>query len=233
MNVEDVHHAVARAAERARAGEGPTFLEFKTYRYKGHSMSDPAKYRSKEEVEEYRHRDSIEAVRHTILSNGMATEEQLDAIDEQIKTRGAGSRGFCRKLALPRRRRAVPRRVRAERLPVYSRLITLNSGSCPAGRAAFLGLASVFNERLSYLPPCLRFPLTGKSPGARQPVRPVSTDPLAPAQESYVSENPLLEDPGCAGRPPGRIRRLRAPQPQPAAGYSGSGGGSGGRRVRL
>ena len=87
MNVEDVHHAVARAAERARAGEGPTFLEFKTYRYKGHSMSDPAKYRSKEEVEEYRHRDSIEAVRHTILSNGMATEEQLDAIDEQIKTR--------------------------------------------------------------------------------------------------------------------------------------------------
>ena len=87
MNVEDVHHAVARAAERARAGEGPTFLEFKTYRYKGHSMSDPAKYRTKEEVEEYRHRDSIEAVRHTIVSNGMATEEALDAIDEQIKAR--------------------------------------------------------------------------------------------------------------------------------------------------
>ncbi|RYU74759.1 pyruvate dehydrogenase (acetyl-transferring) E1 component subunit alpha [Hymenobacter persicinus] len=85
MNVEDIHHAVARAAERARAGEGPTFLEFKTYRYKGHSMSDPAKYRTKEELEDYRQRDSIEAVRHTILTNNMATEEELVAIDEKIK----------------------------------------------------------------------------------------------------------------------------------------------------
>ena len=95
MNVEDVHHAVARAAERARAGEGPTFLEFKTYRYKGHSMSDPAKYRTKEEVEEYRHRDSIEAVRHTIVSNDMATEAELDAIDEQIKARVQESVDFA------------------------------------------------------------------------------------------------------------------------------------------
>jgi pyruvate dehydrogenase E1 component alpha subunit len=87
MNVEDVHDAVARAAERARAGEGPTFLEFKTYRYKGHSMSDPMKYRTKEELEEYRQRDTIEAVRHTILTNNMATEEDLTAIDEKIKAR--------------------------------------------------------------------------------------------------------------------------------------------------
>jgi pyruvate dehydrogenase E1 component alpha subunit len=87
MNVEDVHDAVARAAERARAGEGPTFLEFKTYRYKGHSMSDPMKYRTKEELEEYRQRDTIEAVRHTILSNNMATEDDLTAIDEKIKAR--------------------------------------------------------------------------------------------------------------------------------------------------
>ena len=87
MNVEDVHKAVAEAAERARAGEGPTLLEFKTYRYKGHSMSDPAKYRTKEELEDYRMRDSIESVRHTILTHGMATEEALDAIDEQIKER--------------------------------------------------------------------------------------------------------------------------------------------------
>ncbi|GAB2460101.1 pyruvate dehydrogenase E1 component subunit alpha [Hymenobacter qilianensis] len=85
MNVEDVHEAVAQAAERARAGEGPTLLEFKTYRYKGHSMSDPAKYRTKEELEDYRSRDSIEAVRHTILTNNMATEDDLNAIDEQIK----------------------------------------------------------------------------------------------------------------------------------------------------
>ncbi len=85
MQVEDVHHAVARAAERARAGEGPTFLEFRTYRYKGHSMSDPAKYRTKEELEEKRSHDSIEAVRHTILENHMATEDELNAIDERIK----------------------------------------------------------------------------------------------------------------------------------------------------
>jgi pyruvate dehydrogenase E1 component alpha subunit len=87
MRVEDVHEAVARAAERARAGEGPTLLEFKTYRYKGHSMSDPAKYRTKEELEDYRHRDAIEGVRHTILSNNMATEADLEAIDEKIKGR--------------------------------------------------------------------------------------------------------------------------------------------------
>jgi pyruvate dehydrogenase E1 component alpha subunit len=85
MSVEDVHDAVARAAERARAGEGPTFLEFKTYRYKGHSMSDPAKYRTKDELEDYRSRDVIESVRHTILTNNMATEDDLTAIDEKIK----------------------------------------------------------------------------------------------------------------------------------------------------
>lgn len=101
MNVEDVHHAVARAAERARNGEGPTFLEFKTYRYKGHSMSDPAKYRTKEEVEEYRHRDSIEAVRHTILSNNMATEEDLTAIDERIKAQVQESVEFAENSPYP------------------------------------------------------------------------------------------------------------------------------------
>jgi len=101
MNVEDVHHAVARAAERARAGEGPTFLEFKTYRYKGHSMSDPAKYRTKEEVEEYRHRDTIEAVRHTILTHQLATEEELNAIDEQIKARVQESVDFAERSPFP------------------------------------------------------------------------------------------------------------------------------------
>ncbi|NML66890.1 pyruvate dehydrogenase (acetyl-transferring) E1 component subunit alpha [Hymenobacter sp. RP-2-7] len=101
MNVEDVHHAVARAAERARAGEGPTFLEFKTYRYKGHSMSDPAKYRTKEEVEEYRHRDTIEAVRHTILTNNFATEEELGAIDERIKAQVQESVDFAENSPFP------------------------------------------------------------------------------------------------------------------------------------
>lgn len=87
MRCEDVHEAVARAAERARAGEGPTFLEFKTYRYKGHSMSDPAKYRTKEELEDYRSKDAIEHVRQTILENNFATEQDLEAIDNDIKAR--------------------------------------------------------------------------------------------------------------------------------------------------
>jgi pyruvate dehydrogenase E1 component alpha subunit len=101
MRCEDVHEAVARAAERARAGEGPTFLEFKTYRYKGHSMSDPAKYRTKEELEEYRNQDPIELVRHTILENNYATEQELEAIDNAIKERVAESVEFAEKSPYP------------------------------------------------------------------------------------------------------------------------------------
>lgn len=85
MDVEAVHDAVSRAAERARRGDGPTFLEFKTYRYRGHSMSDPQKYRTKEEVEEYKKRDPIEMTKDRILTNGIATEEELAAIDAKIK----------------------------------------------------------------------------------------------------------------------------------------------------
>jgi pyruvate dehydrogenase E1 component alpha subunit len=85
MDVEEVHHAMAEAAERARAGEGPTLLELRTYRYKGHSMSDPAKYRTKEELEEYKAKDPIEQVRKSILEKGLATEADLEAIDDKIK----------------------------------------------------------------------------------------------------------------------------------------------------
>lgn len=85
MDVEAVHEAVSRAAARARAGEGPTFLEFKTYRYRGHSMSDPQKYRTKEEVEQWKMRDPIELCRHRILTQNIATEEELDAIDAKVK----------------------------------------------------------------------------------------------------------------------------------------------------
>ncbi|MEY5047583.1 MAG: pyruvate dehydrogenase component alpha subunit [Bacteroidota bacterium] len=85
MNVEDVHLAVAKAAERARRGDGPTLLEFRTYRYKGHSMSDPAKYRTKEELESYKSQDPIESVKDTLLKNGWATEADLEVIDAKIK----------------------------------------------------------------------------------------------------------------------------------------------------
>lgn len=85
MNPENVHVAVEEAAERARRGDGPTLLEFRTYRYKGHSMSDPAKYRTKEEVQEYKDRDPIEYVRAKIIDNKWATAEDLKAIDDKIK----------------------------------------------------------------------------------------------------------------------------------------------------
>ncbi len=85
MDVEIVHEAVARAAERARKGEGPSFLEFKTYRYRGHSMSDPQKYRTKEEVAEWKLRDPIELIKDRILTQKIATQEELDAIDTRVK----------------------------------------------------------------------------------------------------------------------------------------------------
>jgi pyruvate dehydrogenase E1 component alpha subunit len=87
MDVEMVHEAVKRAADRARAGEGPTFLEFKTYRFRGHSMSDPQKYRSKDEVEQWKSRDPLELCRDRILTNGIATEAELEEIDNKVKAK--------------------------------------------------------------------------------------------------------------------------------------------------
>jgi len=85
MNVEAVHEAVAEAADRARKGNGPTLLEMRTYRYKGHSMSDPQKYRTKEEVEEYKQRDPVEQVLGTIRDNKILTEEEIEAIIAKVK----------------------------------------------------------------------------------------------------------------------------------------------------
>ena len=84
MSPEAVHESVARAVKRAREGGGPTLLEMKTYRYKGHSISDPQKYRSKDEVEEYKGQDPIIKVVKTILENNFATQEELNAIDARI-----------------------------------------------------------------------------------------------------------------------------------------------------
>ncbi|MFN7119462.1 MAG: pyruvate dehydrogenase (acetyl-transferring) E1 component subunit alpha, partial [Saprospiraceae bacterium] len=85
MRPESVHEAIQRAAAHIRSGKGPYFLEIKTYRYKGHSVSDPAKYRSKEEVEEYKEKDPIKVTEDHILSNGIATEAEIQAIKDQIK----------------------------------------------------------------------------------------------------------------------------------------------------
>lgn len=101
MNPEDVHNAVAEAAERARSGNGPTLLEFRTYRYKGHSMSDPAKYRTKEELEDYKNQDPIEYVRHILLSREYATDADLEAIDNKVKDIVAESVTFAETSAYP------------------------------------------------------------------------------------------------------------------------------------
>jgi pyruvate dehydrogenase E1 component alpha subunit len=85
MSCEEVHKAIERAVRRAREKGGPTFLEIKTYRYRGHSMSDPAKYRTKEELEEYREKDPINQVLKTILDNKWATEDEIVVINDRVK----------------------------------------------------------------------------------------------------------------------------------------------------
>jgi len=85
MRVENVHEAVSKAAERARKGDGPTLLEFQTYRYKGHSMSDPAKYRTKEELEEYKGKDPVEQVKKTVLQKKYLSDEEIDELDKKVK----------------------------------------------------------------------------------------------------------------------------------------------------
>src|SRR5881628_298365 len=76
MSAEAVHDGVARAVKRAREGGGPTLLEIKTYRYKGHSISDPQKYRTKEEVETYKGKDPITNLLKKIYDNKFASEEE-------------------------------------------------------------------------------------------------------------------------------------------------------------
>ena len=86
MDVLAVKEAGEKAVAHCRAGKGPYILEIKTYRYRGHSMSDPAKYRTREEVQKMRdERDPIEAVRSMLLTGKHATEDDLKAIDKEIK----------------------------------------------------------------------------------------------------------------------------------------------------
>jgi len=82
-----VAKAMDKAIKRARTGGGPSFIEMKTYRYRGHSMSDAQHYRTKEEVEEYRKIDPITQVKQHILDQKYATEDDIAAIDARIKER--------------------------------------------------------------------------------------------------------------------------------------------------
>jgi pyruvate dehydrogenase E1 component alpha subunit len=87
MDVVAVRQAGLEAVAHVRAGKGPVLLEMKTYRYRGHSMSDPAKYRSKEEVEQFKEqRDPIESLKGRMIREGVANEEAFKTIDKEVKS---------------------------------------------------------------------------------------------------------------------------------------------------
>lgn len=87
MDPVHVYEAMQTAVDRARSGNGPTFLEIRTYRYKGHSMSDAQHYRTKEEVAEFQKRDPIGIVQKVIQDKKYATEAELKEIDQRVKER--------------------------------------------------------------------------------------------------------------------------------------------------
>ncbi len=101
MNVDTVYNATVQAVEFVRNGNGPIILEVKTYRYRGHSMSDPAKYRLKKEVDEYKKRDPIVAIKQLILNNFHASEEQVKDIERKVKLQIAEVAKFAKSEPLP------------------------------------------------------------------------------------------------------------------------------------
>jgi pyruvate dehydrogenase E1 component alpha subunit len=96
MDVRLVREAAARAIEHARSGQGPYILEMMTYRYRGHSMSDPAKYRSKDEVSSMRaERDPIEQVKNRILEKGHLTEDEIKGIETEVRAAVTAAADFA------------------------------------------------------------------------------------------------------------------------------------------
>ncbi len=102
MDVLAVKEAGERAVKHCREGKGPYILEMKTYRYRGHSMSDPAKYRTREEVQKVReNRDAIEHVRELLIGGKHASEDDLKAIDKEIKAIISEAADFARESPEP------------------------------------------------------------------------------------------------------------------------------------
>jgi len=85
MDPAAVHEAISKAADHIRAGNGPYFLEIKTYRYKGHSVSDPGKYRTKEEVKEYKDKDPINILEKKMLKEKITTEAAIKKLKAEVK----------------------------------------------------------------------------------------------------------------------------------------------------
>ena len=101
MRPETVHEAIEEAAERARRGDGPTLLDIRTYRFKGHSMSDPQKYRTKEEVSEWIEKDPIEHVLDVIKQNNWLTDQEIEEIGQWVKKEVEESVKFAEESPLP------------------------------------------------------------------------------------------------------------------------------------
>jgi len=101
MNPETVHEGMSRAVKRARDKEGPTLIEIKTYRYKGHSISDPQKYRTKEEVEEYKGKDPIQQVLKMIMDKKLATQKDIEEINKRVDEIVSGSVKFAEESPWP------------------------------------------------------------------------------------------------------------------------------------
>ena len=101
MNPVKVAEALDEAISRARSGKGPSLLEMKTYRYRGHSMSDAQKYRTKEEVEEYRKIDPITQVKDILIQNSYASEEEISVMDSRVKERVLECQKFAEESPFP------------------------------------------------------------------------------------------------------------------------------------
>lgn len=101
MDPVAVHEALIRAASHIRSGKGPYYLEIKTYRYRGHSVSDPARYRTKEELESYKAKDPIMILAEKLLSQKICTQKELDAIEAEIKQEMATAVEFAENSPYP------------------------------------------------------------------------------------------------------------------------------------
>lgn len=101
MSTEAVHEAIAKAAKHIRSGKGPYFLEIKTYRYRGHSVSDPGTYRTKDELNSYKDRDPLKETEEQILKGKIASEKEIQAIKDKIKAEIADAVQFAEESDFP------------------------------------------------------------------------------------------------------------------------------------
>ena len=101
MDPEAVHEGILRAATHIRAGKGPYYLEIETYRYRGHSVSDPAKYRTKEELEAYKEKDPVLLIQEKIVKEKIASQEEVNNVIEAINAEIDAAMEFAENSAFP------------------------------------------------------------------------------------------------------------------------------------